>query len=261
MIGELIGKTGLRPIPALISFAFFLLFITPFFTNIINLGNCVGAAVSALSTAVFVFFDPFKKLVSSLCRTPAGKILICAVAAIMILCIVLAAVISAFMIRASADAPDGRPSTVVVLGCKVNGTSPSLMLQRRLNAAYEFLIENPETNVIVSGGKGGDEQISEAQCMMEYLVEKGIAPERIYLEDKSTSTYENLKFSKEIIDANGMSSDITIVTDSFHQLRADMIAEDIGIHSYNVSAHTPPWLLPTYWVREWFGVCYQFVFG
>lgn len=261
MIGGIIEKTGMKVIPTLISFILFLLFVTPFFANIINLGNCAGAVVSGILTSVFAFFGSFKRLVSALWSTGFGRVLICTVTALAVICVILAAVISVFMVRASVDSPDGRATTVVVLGCKVNGTSPSLMLQRRLDAAYDFLSENPDVPVIVSGGKGDDEKISEAQCMKEYLVKKGIDPERIYIEDKSESTYENLKFSQEIIEKNNLNENITIVTDSFHQLRAEMIAGGLDITAYNVSAHTPLWLIPTYWVREWFGVVYQFVFG
>lgn len=261
MIDCIIEKTGMRAVPALISFALFLLFVTPFFANIINLGNCVGAFLSGVLTAVFVFFGPFKKLISSMWGTRIGRVIISTAVIIAFICIILASVISAFMLRASRDAPNGRASTVVVLGCKVNGTSPSLMLERRLDAAYEFLSENPDTVAVVSGGKGDDEHISEAECMKNYLVENGISPDRIYIEDKSSSTYENLKFSQKVIEENGLNDNITIVTDSFHQLRAEMIAGELGFDAYNVSAHTPMWLLPTYWVREWFGVVYQFVFG
>lgn len=261
MISCIIEKTGMRAVPALISFALFLMFVTPFFANIINLGNCVGAALSGILTAVFVFFAPFRKLISHIWSTRFGRILICTAVVIVAVCIILASVISVLMIKASRDAPDGRPSTVVVLGCKVNGTSPSLMLERRLDAAYEYLSENPDVIVIVSGGKGDDEHISEAECMKNYLTDLGISPERIYMEDKSSSTYENLKFSQKIIEENKLNNDITIVTDSFHQLRAEMIAEELGFNAYSVSAHTPMWLLPTYWVREWFGVVFQFVFG
>lgn len=261
MTGCIIEKTGMRTVPALIFFALFLLFVAPFFANIINLGNCFGAIASGILTAVFVFFKPFKKVISLMWSTAVGKVLLCTAATLIILCIVLAMIISVFMIKASRDTPNERASTVVILGCKVNGSSPSLMLERRLDAAYEFLSGNPGVNVIVSGGKGDDERISEAQCMKDYLIGLGISPERIFMEDKSASTYENLKYSKIIIEENKLNKDITIVTDSFHQLRAEMIAGELGMNAYNVSAHTPLWLIPTYWVREWFGVVHQFVFS
>ncbi|MBQ3915749.1 MAG: YdcF family protein, partial [Ruminococcus sp.] len=82
---------------------------------------------------------------------------------------------------------------------------------------------------------------------------------RIYREDKSVSTEENLSFSSKIIKENSLPEDITIITDGYHQLRADMLAERLGIKAYNISAHTSRWLVPTYWVREWFGVAYYIV--
>ena len=81
------------------------------------------------------------------------------------------------------------------------------------------------------------------------------------MEDKSTSTEENLRFSRDIIEKEGLYEDITIVTDGFHQLRADLLAKRQGMRAYNLSAETESWLLPTYWIREWFGVAYSLVFG
>lgn len=257
----IIEKTGMRVIPTLISFILLMIFIAPFFFGIVNLGNCAGAFISAVMLGIFAFFGHFSRLMVALWQKPAGKALICAVSAVGIVCVILAAVISGFMIGASRDAPDGQASTMVVLGCKVKNGRPSLMLRRRLDAAYDYLSEYEDVTVIVSGGKGSDELISEAQCMSDYLVSKGISPDRIIMEDKSASTYENLKFSQEIIETNNLCDKITIVTDGYHQLRAEMIASGLGMEAYNISAHTSPWLVPTYWVREWFGIVYQFIFG
>ena len=133
-------------------------------------------------------------------------------------------------------------------------------MKRRLDCAYEYLSEHENVSVIVSGGQGSDEIISEAQCMKEYLTESGISPERIFMEDKSTNTEENLKFSQEIITGAGLPEKITLVTDSFHQCRAEMLAENIGIKPYNISGYTSWYIVPTYWVREWFGIAYYFIF-
>lgn len=97
--------------------------------------------------------------------------------------------------------------------------------------------------------------------MRDCLVDKGISPERIIMEDKSASTRENLEFSKKIIEQRGLDEHITIVTDSYHQLRAEMIAGELGMTASNISAPTAAWLIPTYWVREWFGTVHQFLFG
>ena len=95
--------------------------------------------------------------------------------------------------------------------------------------------------------------------MKEYLVEKGIDPGRIYIEDMSVNTEENLRFSMKLIEERGLCSDITIVTDGFHQLRAELIAKKIGTDVNNISAPTRWYLLPSYWVREWFGNVYYFI--
>lgn len=173
--------------------------------------------------------------------------------------VILAIVISAFMLSAMHSQPSENAS-VIVLGCKVRGENPSLMLRKRIMTAYDFLAENPNAMCIVSGGQGSDEMISEAECMKRVLVENGIAESRIIMEDKSTSTDENLRFSLEKIQENNLSGDIAIVTSEFHQLRAKMIAEGYGMETCSLSADTAWYLLPTYWVREWFGVIYQFLF-
>lgn len=257
-----IERTGMRVIPALISFILLLLYIAPFFYGIINIGNCTGTFVTGLLTIFFTFNKQSLKLISALWNHSSGsKVVMCFLSVFMALSIISAIIMSIFMISTSRDAPKNSNTTLVVLGCQVRGTSPSKMLRKRLDAAYNYLFEHEEVMVIVSGGKGIDEEISEALCMKNYLVSRGIDQERIIIEDMSKSTYENLKFSKEIIDKSGLCSDITIVTDAFHQLRADMIAKDFGMNTHNISAKTSAWLVPTYWVREWFGIAYQFVFG
>ena len=249
-------REEMKILPALVSFSLFMLFIAPVSVNIINIGNITGAAITGTATFIFIFYRHFKRFIGSLWESTGGKICVSAVILLIIACFCTAAVISFFMVREIHDYPPDTQTTAVVLGCKVKDGRPSLMLKKRLDAAYRYLSENPDVKVVVSGGKGDDEVISEAQCMKEYLTGKGISPERIYMEDKSTDTAENLLFSKELILSEGLYTDITIVTDGFHQLRADMIAENLDMKAYNVSAKTSPWLLPTYWIREWYGVLY-----
>jgi len=163
------------------------------------------------------------------------------------------------MIKAATNTSDS-PATLVVLGCKVNGERPSRMLGERLEAAYEYLNAHPDALCVVSGGKGEDEGISEAECMSRYLVEKGIDESRIYKEDKSTSTRENLQFSYQIIKDNGLNPAVAIVTNEFHEYRAGEIAKKLGIDFSAVSANTNLWLLPTYYIRELYGILYEWVF-
>ena len=209
--------------------------------------------------ALFFTTIYWNQLITLLSENKALRIIAIIITVIAVTLIILAAVISAFMLSA-VNSPPPENSTVIILGCKVKGERPSLMLSKRINAAYEYLSENPDTMCIVSGGQGSDEIMSEAECMKRELVKKGIAEERIIMEDKSTSTDENLRFSLEKMQENGLGGSVTIVTSEFHQLRAKMIASEYFPESYAVSAPTAWYLLPTYWVREWFGITYQFIF-
>jgi uncharacterized SAM-binding protein YcdF (DUF218 family) len=148
-------------------------------------------------------------------------------------------------------------SAVVVLGAGVNGTAPSLTLRTRLNAAAEYLLMHPEIPAVLSGGQGPGEDITEAQAMYTALVASGIAPERLLLEERSTSTVENLAFSREILQAAGLTSDsvIAVVTNDFHQFRTQLIAEDLGMVVVGIPAELPWWWLnANYYVREFFAL-------
>lgn len=120
-------------------------------------------------------------------------------------------------------------SVLVVLGCQVKGNRPSKSLKRRLDIAYKFLEDNTDICCIVSGGKGNDELISEADCMYSYLTDKGISKERIFKEDTSTSTEENLINSLQLIKEYALPHNIIIATDFYHQLRANIIGKKHSI--------------------------------
>lgn len=256
-----IESTPLRVCFCVIFIILFLLFVLPMTVGIINLGNIVGAIISVLGFSIFAFNEKISKLINILMEKSIGKVVLNIISVLLIFCILLAIVISGIMVYKMNNYPS-EPSNIIVLGCKVKGTKPSLMLKRRLDTAYEYLVQNEDVIAIVSGGKGDDEQISEAQCMKEYLVSKGISESRIIMEDKSTSTYENFKYSKQILQEHNLPTDtITVVTDGYHQLRASMIAKKLEFKTYSISAYTSWYLVPTYFVREWFGVTYQFIFG
>ncbi|MDE7281518.1 MAG: YdcF family protein, partial [Ruminiclostridium sp.] len=137
-----------------------------------------------------------------------------------------------------------------------------MMLRQRINAAYKYLNENPDIICVVSGGQGADEPLSEAEVMKSRLVEKGIAEDRIIAEDSSESTRQNIEFSLALLKEKDIDvTDIAIVTDGFHQLRAGLIAEEYDLKPSAVNAETPLWLVAPYWVREWFALSHRFVFG
>ncbi len=236
----------------------FLVFLAPVFLHIFNIGNLFGMAVSVCCFLATLFHQPLFRLLQTLWQGISGKILLSVLALLLAAGIGFAGFCSVRMAQYYQNPPK-TPCTVVVLGCKVRGTIPSLMLQRRLEAASAYLQANPEVLCIVSGGKGAGEDISEAQAMQTYLLAKGIPAERILLEDRSTDTQENLQFSKAILNEKGLPNRITIITDGFHQYRAHRMAEEMGLESWSVSGKTRRILIPTYWVREWMALLEQFL--
>ncbi len=151
--------------------------------------------------------------------------------------------------------PQDGQVTVVVLGCQVLGDQPSLMLRRRLDTALEYLSINPQASAVLAGGRGDGEDYSEAYVMKRYLTAKGIDPSRLYQEDTSTNTRENLLYSASVILENQLSTQIVLVTDAFHQWRGTLYGKSAGLTVLgNCSSATPWGLLPSYWVREFYGL-------
>ena len=153
---------------------------------------------------------------------------------------------------------------LIVLGAAVHGDVPSLALTHRLEGALEYMEKYPESTAIVTGGKGQGENISEALCMYQWLIAHGIDESRIIMEDKATSTMENLTFSFEIIRSRGDEPDgnIAIVSSAYHLYRAKCMAEILGAEAAGVRGNMgyPIYMLNCY-IREAFGVTHLWVFG
>ncbi|MCD7818001.1 MAG: YdcF family protein [Lachnospiraceae bacterium] len=148
---------------------------------------------------------------------------------------------------------------VIVLGAQVRGSSPSRALRKRLDRAADYAEENPKTTFILSGGQGADEDISEAECMYQYLIEAGVSGDRLIKEEKSTSTRENLQFSSALIhtleETSDLSSDVDasvgILSNDFHIYRALLLAEKLGYtDAVGISAPSDIGMLPHNVLRE-----------
>ena len=154
---------------------------------------------------------------------------------------------------------------VIVLGAGVNGTEPSLSLQTRLDAALEYMEWYPELPVVLTGGLGYGEEITEAQCMYDYLTARGIDGSRLILEEQATNTAENFAYSKPLLEAEGIdveSAWIAVVTNDFHIYRAGVIAKQAG---YGPICGVPaelPWLHLeiNYCIREAFALVKTLIF-
>lgn len=138
---------------------------------------------------------------------------------------------------------------IIVLGAQVKGRKITDSLKRRLDAAYGYLYEHPEVKVVVSGGQGKGEDVSEAAAMAEYLERAGIEKTRIVQEDVSTNTLENLKYSKALI--TDIKSPVGIVSNNFHVYRGCMYAKRAGFeNAFPIAAGCHPVLFLNYFIRE-----------
>ena len=152
---------------------------------------------------------------------------------------------------------------VIVLGAGVNGETPSLTLQTRIDMAAEYIFSESHGDVpiVLSGGQGSGENISEAEAMRREL--EGLSG-RLLLEDQSTSTAENFAFSKKLLKEYGVDTEtatIAVVTNDFHILRAQLIAQREGMHTFGIPAELPWWWLSAnYYLREPFALVKTLLF-
>jgi uncharacterized SAM-binding protein YcdF (DUF218 family) len=150
------------------------------------------------------------------------------------------------------DSPPEGVDYLIVLGARVRGEAMTKALLYRVEAALLYLQENPNTKVIVSGGQGPGEDITEAEAMRRYFIEQGIAEERIIKETNSTTTFENLSFSKQLIEDR---ASVAIVSNDFHLYRASIIAVRVGFEEvYTLAGKTPGIAIVKLWSREYFAV-------
>ncbi len=140
--------------------------------------------------------------------------------------------------------------TVVVLGAKINGEKPSLSLRNRLDATVDFMKEYPNAKCIVTGGQGTNEIMPESTAMSRYLQEEGISKDRIIEESKAKNTEQNLQFSIKIAEENDLSTDLVIITDGYHQYRANKYAKEYDAISQGYNAKTSLAFWPSAKFRE-----------
>ena len=243
-----------RKIASIIFILLSVWFMLPLFKGVLHIGMIYPVLIFLFLAAVLAFWDRvnvfFKK----------HKIVFCALFAAFVVGITAIVLPLGFMIAASVDTPPEN-ATVIVLGCQVKGDKPSTMLRDRCRSALNFLNANPNSVCVASGGQGNGENISEAKAIFNFLTENGISPERIYLDEKSTNTSENLSFSADIIKENGLATDVAIASDNFHQLRASIFARRVGLDSRSVGCASAWYLGGGYWAREVLALAAAFVRG
>ena len=215
----------------------------------INLGMVPVVVLGAVLLGYGLFYDklPFKKIISTL------------------LAVGLVAILSfgSFLaIYGGQDTADYEEQTVIVLGCGLRGERVSVGLAKRLNKAAEYHEKNREAMIIVSGGQGPQEDISEALAMKRYLVDKGVPEDKIIMEDRSTSTITNFRYSREIMEEEGMSlSSVVLVTNAYHVYRSAYYAKAEGfVDIAHLGTDIIWYTVPMNYMREMMAVAKMWVF-
>lgn len=182
------------------------------------------------------------------------------------LCIglLVAGITECFILEASFGDPKEHCDYMVILGAKVRIDGPSVALQNRIDAAYEYMTAHPDVIAVASGGQGPDEHMTEAQCIKDELVAMGIDEGRILLEENSTSTWENLNFTLDLIEQTyGTRPEVLgLLSSEYHMFRAGLLAEKCGIDPVGIPAHTSRFSqLINHLMREIAGVWHYILLG
>ncbi len=237
-------------------------------SGIVNHGNIIGSIICViviLNTVLYRLYKEYKpvRIIGGIIKgITAVMALYTAVISVLIISGALNSPPKAENVPVMSESEQEFTETVIVLGCKANNGHPSLMLKARLDKAAEYLTENPKAVCILTGGQGADEIEPEAVSMERYLLTKGIDKDRIYREESSRNTEENLLFSKSIIDEQNLPRKVIIISEAYHVYRGARNAEKLGLEAYSVPtlSESTLWALPSYWIREIFAVSRDFVY-
>lgn len=188
-----------------------------------------------------------------------------AMAGVILIFVVCFGILEVLVLSGARDVLRGEPQIMVVLGCQVKPWGPSELLQNRLDKALEYWREHTDITIVVSGGQGNDEHVSEAQCMYDYLTEHGVDGNQILMEDKSRNTWENVRYTQALLEEKGLdASQILVVSNGFHLTRAKMLWARAWKGEYTLSTLAAPSThLPSrlkMYVREPFALVKSFVF-
>lgn len=242
----------------ILSVIFLCWFIAPMFKNFINCGNKLGVTI-CLYVLLFYTNTPLFEYVKSFCYSyPVLTIFWVCAKWLIYLFIAYATLITIAMFVASLIKPK-KNATAITLGNRATKDGPGPLLKNRIKATQRYLNKNKDTVAVLSGGKTKNDYIQEAACMYNTLTLEGIDEKRLFIEDTSLSTYENILFSYRIIEEENKEKNLAIVTDSFHQLRARFIIKKLRIKTKvgAVNSATPFLYIPTFYVREWLGLAYE----
>lgn len=153
-------------------------------------------------------------------------------------------------IKGSINTSNGKEKYIIVLGCGLNGEKITRNLEYRLEQAVKLYEENPNSIIIVSGGKGEHEIITESEAMLNYLISNGVNDNKVITETESTSTYENLTYSEKLIQERNDCHSVCIISNDYHIFRIRMILSRLGLTANYVGAKTDWKTVPVCFLRE-----------
>ena len=233
--------------------------VLAFILRFVAVGFRFSALLFVCLAAVLAFYGLMDRW-----KTKAAKLLAVAMTAVLAVGLVLFTVAEVPVWRDGRSDEDTDAPYLIVFGAAVHGTTPSLAMTERTDAALAWLTDHPDGVAILSGGQGDGEDVSEAEAMYDWLTARGVAPERLFMETLSTSSYENLLFSLRVIaerggDPNGR---VALCSTEYHLCRLSFLARELGVTPVRVAAHsTHPALRLNYAVREAFALWSCWLFG
>lgn len=225
---------------------------------VIFANSTTGSYLTILLGLMFFIPAMYPKILIKITSSTAGRF---AVGFVTLMCLVVLVITSSLYIYGNADNITYNEDYLIILGCGVRGTEPTEPLRSRLDTALSYLEKNNDCKIIVSGGQGRGEDISEAEAMKTYLKEHGVSDLRIITEDKSTSTSENFKFSNKEVNYKLSGTDAAFITNDFHIYRANSLARMQGFSFTHMGAPTSWYnIFPSY-LRELLAIVKMLVLG
>ncbi len=222
----------------------------------LNLGTVLIVILGIFAMGIGVFYEK----INALAKTGVMKYL--KIFVILMLCIEVI-LVSFIAVYGAVDNVTYNEDAVIVLGAGIRGDKVTLPLKLRLDKAILYHNKNPEAVIVVTGGQGFQESVTEAYAMEKYLVEHGIDRDKIIKEERATSTAENMEFSKFLLDKQfGHNYSVVIITNNFHVFRGTSIAKKTGFDNVSHMHADLQWynLMPCY-LRESLAVLKMLVLG
>lgn len=239
-----------RVVLLLLDLAVFCFFFYPVTYGLLDLSNAVVMSACFLVALVLLFPRQTGRLLRRIWSKRLGKAILLILGALVLLVAVLLTVLMIRVLSRMHDRPKQDCKTLIVLGCMVDGETPSVQLCYRIEAAADYLLAHPDAVAVLSGGQGRGERMSEADCMFRELTARGVAPDRLYREAQSSNTRENLTNSMALIRQADLQGPVAIVSNNFHIYRALRMAGDLGFSAEGLAARSQPASLPFSVFRE-----------